>query len=128
MQRQRKHIPYRTRYLALVCQHFEIPHDHAKAMHPDQVESLVQVDHYPILYVHDGPDAHWNLVVRLRDAHRYKTRGDQAVIAKVKRLRITHEDVRAYVRGLLAGPPRRSRPKRKIPSRPFSKHHRPGGQ
>jgi hypothetical protein len=40
--------------------------------------------------------------------------------------RLTHDDVRAYVRGLIAGsaPPARA-PSAKIAARPFSKRNRP---
>jgi hypothetical protein len=103
-----------------------IPHDHAKLMHPEQIISLFQWNHYPIPHAEDGPAEHWNLDPELIAAHREVTaKVDVPGIAKRKRVRTAEADHRAAMDAKLTGeqPPRRRG--RTIPSRPFPKGHRP---
>ena len=73
----------------LTRQLLDISYDHAKAMSVEQMNSLVQIDHDGILHEtnHPDKDEHWNLKARTILEHREKTRKDQGVIAKSRRIR-----------------------------------------
>lgn len=128
----RDHIPIKTLLASAICELLSIPHDHAKLMTADQVISLINRDHYPVRR-DDGlklgmsveeVDHHSNIALRPIMAHREKTaKIDQPQIAKGNRLR----KARAALDHFLATGEKPERPKfkRKIPSRPFSKQHRP---
>lgn len=93
--RKRKDPTLRTKLAAAVSALF-LTHDEAVALSEDQVLSLVQWDHYPILHVDDGPDVHWNLTPRLIPGHRAKTaKIDVPAVAKRKRITKTEEAFRA---------------------------------
>jgi len=128
----REHIPLKTLLASAICALLEIPHEHAKLMTADQVISLVQRDHYPIRRS-DGlalgmtvaeVDHHSNIVLRSIMAHRHKTATvDIPQIAKSKRIRRRQAEHREKMQlGLVRTIALR---KRKIPSRPFPKGHRP---
>lgn len=120
-----------------------IPYEHAKLMTADQVASLFRFDHYPIRWTDGGPTLPWNIVPRLIAADKHKTfkdngtgRGDLTDIAHDRALR-TMEAVHRARMAECAGSRKlaskviasleadRPKPKSRIPSRPFSKQHRP---
>jgi hypothetical protein len=116
---------------AAVAQLFKIPREHAKLMTPDQMLSLVHVDHDPVPFAL-ARDLGWspeqynhpsNLTLRLIRDHRTKTASkDIPDLAKTDRIRTEHAE---FQRRILAkagadtpvGATRKL--KRKITSRPF---------
>ena len=128
--RKRKHIPLKTKLAAaLACLLPQSERDSARAdkVKAEHILSWFEF-HHIVFHAHDGSDEWWNLHPLVMDLHRKRSKGprsDTSVIAKVKRLRATPV--------IAAGLPKPryimidipSRPKRKIPSRPFPKKHRP---
>lgn len=78
-----------------LCIILEIPHEHAKLMHEDQINSLVEWDHYPIRRADGGSNHPSNLRPLLIGAHREKTyKHDAPDMAKerdVRKARSLHE-------------------------------------
>ena len=101
-----------------------IPYEDAKLMTADQIISLFNFDHYPILFVNGGPDEPWNLVPRMIAAHRRKTaRTDRPAIAKAVRI---DKDTAEFRARLLAKDRGERAPQRSsIKSRGFDKGRRP---
>ncbi|MPZ36636.1 MAG: hypothetical protein GEU95_01010 [Rhizobiales bacterium] len=101
-----------------------IPYEHAKAMSAEQINSLIEWDHYPIRYVDGGTTHPTNGEPRFRQEHREKTaKVDQPQIAKGDRIRADQEEFRRRLLTKLRGDIGRhekQRPKRKIPSRSFA--------
>lgn len=117
---KRDHISFKTKLAAALLQMLRpdedgklvpvIPYADAKLMTADQIISLFHFDHYPIRKADGGADEPWNLTPRPITEHREKTaKKDKPELAKSARLR---------------GETGRGR-KQAIPSRPFSKDHRP---
>jgi hypothetical protein len=130
---KRDYIRWGEKCAALICLAFDIPYEHAKAMHVDFVNGLVEYDHYPIRKCDGGPDKFFNLTPRLRPGHRFKTATkDIPEVAKGKRITKANAEFRRRILEKTFGealavfdqfnPP--ARPKRKIPSRPFPKTQR----
>lgn len=118
----RTHIRMKTKLASALCNMLRpdetgklvpvIPYEHAKLMTEDQVLSIFHFDHWPIRKTDGGPDAHWNLTPRPLPEHRKKTAEiDIPQIAKADRIVKRRNGTR--------------KPRQKIPSRPFSKGHRP---
>jgi len=86
---KRKSIPLKTKLAALLAIHLGIPYPHRKLMTEDQVLSLVEWDHHPILWetLHPDRDLFWNIVPRGIRAHREKTKHDAKIVAKGRRIR-----------------------------------------
>jgi hypothetical protein len=133
VKRPRADIPWIEIAASLAGEKLGLPLEHRKLMTAHQVMSLTHVDHWPILHVHGGPDVHWNLdVIPIMD-HREKTVRDVKALAKTRRIhkrraeRQLEHAARYHAEAQTPEPlPRqRARPKRKIPSRGFSKQHRP---
>lgn len=145
----REHISTKTVLAAAICQLLEIPHEHAKLMHEEQVISLIHRDHYPVRRA-DGlamgmtveeVDHHSNIFLRPIMSHREKTaREDIPQMAKSKRVRLKQAKHAAAIAaktgqstdGLaaalapLSDPSRaRPKPKRAIQSRGFTPGRRP---
>lgn len=102
-----------------------IPREHAQAMTADQICSLIEFDHYPVRRVDGGTTHPDNLEPRFIAAHAEKTaKTDVPQIRKADRLATAKAALDLY---LATGekPPLPNRRTRKIPSRPFSKQHRP---
>lgn len=117
-----------------ICRVHGIPHEHQVLMHEDQVISLIERDHWPKAKAEDGTEHFSNAWGLLIAEHREKTRKlDVPGIAKRKRIAANEARHQAVMREKLLGPapsfveapPSRPRPKRRIPSRPFEKRHRP---
>jgi hypothetical protein len=115
---KRKHIGYKTKLAAAVCQLF-LTHDEAAALSEDQVLSLVHWDHDPIPHAEGGEDRHYNLRASLILTHREKTtKVDVPGIAKRKRVSAAHlEFQRLILTPRDQRPPKQSR----WGSRPFPK-------
>lgn len=122
MASRRSHITLKTKLASALCHMLRpdetgklvpvIPHEDAKLMTEDQVLSIFGWDHYPIRKADNGPDAHWNLTPRPILEHRRKTaKIDIPQMAKADRIIDRRNGT--------------SKAKRKIPSRPFPKVHRP---
>lgn len=127
---KRDYIPWPEKCAALICLAFNIPYEHAKLMHVDQVNGLVDYDHYPIPKAapHNGPDKFFNLTPRLRPDHRFKTATkDIPMLAKGKRIRRVNEDFQRRMLAKVGQAEEPPRPKskwpqgRKMQSRPFPK-------
>lgn len=123
----RKRFSDRTMLAHFIARVFEIPHEHQKLMHEDQVISLIERDHWPVPLAEGGAHHFSNAWGRLIADHREKTRTvDVPGIAKRKRIAANEAARQARAREKLLGPspefvePRTS-PKRRIPSRPFPK-------
>jgi hypothetical protein len=82
----RKHITLKTKLASTLLALGDIPYKHGKEMTEDQIISLYHWDHN-ILHVFDDNDLFWNITPMLIAAHRKKSAIDQAIVAKVKRLR-----------------------------------------
>lgn len=134
--RKRGHISMREEYAALIGAFLGIPYDHRKEMTFYHLRSLLHFDHDPIPHAHGGPDKHFNLTPLPIMAHRKKTAEvDVPQLAKTKRIEkneAIHQAAMASKAGryqeaaqILATAPKPPIPKRKIPSRPFPKGHRP---
>jgi hypothetical protein len=91
----RKRISDRTKLAAALLARGDVPYDHAKLMHEDQLISLYQFDH-GILHEteHEDRDKFWNIAPLLIRTHRAKTKLDLRAIAKSRRLRKAHEQFR----------------------------------
>lgn len=106
---KRGHITLKAKLAAAIGALF-LTYDERKLLSEDQVLSLVQWDHDPILHTppYNGTDDHFNLVPRLIGGHRAKTaKVDIPAIAKGKRV---DEAQKEFVRRLLT--PRDERPER----------------
>ena len=133
---KRKPPTLREMLAAAVAQIAGIPRDHLKAMHVDQILSLIEVDHDPVPIAVAVPLG-WtaaqynhpsNLTIRLKADHRWKTaKKDQPAIAKSDRLSPEHE---AFQRRMLAKSGQTSdsdvatteaKPRAKMKSRGFQK-------
>lgn len=90
----RRHISWKTKYAACLRELLEIPYEHAKLMHEDQVISLGRVDH-GILHAVEPIDDHWNLTPRPLKEHAEKSRRDTGIVAKVKRIELDHQEHKA---------------------------------
>jgi hypothetical protein len=119
---KRDHISNETLLASALLALGHIPHEHAKLMTAAQIISLYQFDHYPIRKVDGGQDEPWNLRPLGIMAHREKTGRDITELRKADRLAKARAAL-AYVLATGKKPP--EAPKRKIPSRPFPKGHRP---
>lgn len=122
---KRGHISLETYLASALLALGLVPYDDAKAMGRTNFLSLFNLDHN-ILHSSEHPDRDefWNLTPMLIPAHRKKTATiDVKVAAKSKRLRAARSALNTF---LTTGvkPPRPTN-KRRIPSRPFSKGHRP---
>lgn len=135
-ERRARNFSKDAKIAALASIVFEIPHEHQKAMHEDQVNSLLEW-HHNTPYAEDGTNHFSNAVPMLRAAHRERTaKIDIPAIAKGKRIR-QNKHLRRYKEILkYEGPAAAAelypaverllrRRKSKIPSRPFPKQHRP---
>lgn len=106
-------------------------HEESKLVGPDDVIRLFHRDHYPRRKNDGGLDVHYNIVWRPRPGHLRKTaKIDIPEIAKTKKVAARHLEFRRRMlekSGRISEAPqgRPLRPKRKIPSRPFAKGHRP---
>lgn len=125
---ERGYISLKTKLAAAICVILEIPHEHQLLMHEDQVLSLVHWDHYPIRKADGGPDEFHNICARTIRRHQKKTAEiDIPQMAKSRRCREEAQRHRNAMLTKLLGTiaaSGRPRPKRKIPSRPFSKGKR----
>lgn len=126
MARRRDYIPKDELIAAALRQAFDIPYEHARAMTAEQIISLFHVDHGIFKTWEENPgefDKHWNLTFRQIRSHREKTKQDIKIIAKGRRITKVNEEFRARILAkTFGGPmPEPSRPKKKIPSRPFQK-------
>lgn len=74
-----------------------IPYDTAKEMTEENIEALFEVDHHPIPVANGGTNHPSNLVPRIKDDHREKTRRDVSRIAKGKRLSRAAEETRRII-------------------------------
>lgn len=74
-----------------------IPYETAKQMSEDDIEALFETDHHPIPVANGGTNHPSNLVPRLTEAHREKTRRDLSRIAKGKRLSASAEETRRII-------------------------------
>lgn len=74
-----------------------IPYETAKQMSEDDIEALFEIDHHPILLANGGTNHPSNLVPRLAEMHREKTRRDVSRIAKGKRLSASAEETRRVI-------------------------------
>lgn len=74
-----------------------IPYETAREMSEDDIEALFEIDHHPIPVANGGTNHPSNLVPRLAEAHREKTRRDVSRIAKGKRLSASAEETRRII-------------------------------
>ena len=92
----RKQPTLKEKNAALIIALFEIPHEHAKQMHTDQINELVQYDHYPIRHADGGTNHPSNLRPLLILAHREKTAKhdapDMAHERKVRKAQEIHKE------------------------------------
>ena len=151
--RKRKHVPLKTKLAAALLALGHIPYEESKAMTADQIIRRYDFDHWPILHALGGPDLPWNLRPLLRAPHKEKSKRDTAIVAKVKRIqrKLLKVGVPAIVElprcrhcggagvgccqgAIKIGRAKKNAPatlkspwrgKRRIPSRPFPKAHRP---
>ena len=99
----------------------DISHEHAKLMHPEQILSLYNFDHYPIRHADGGSNHPSNLRPLLIGAHREKTaKHDAPDMAHERKVKDRHQE---HQRVMAGGEPSRSRwPQgRKIQSRGFGR-------
>src|SRR5262245_30214003 len=93
MEMTRKHISWKTKCAGAMarrcpsCGYRDIPYDDCKQMTEDQFHSLFHWDHN-ILHSskHKDRDKFWNVEHMLIAAHREKTKRDQKIIAKSRRI------------------------------------------
>jgi hypothetical protein len=118
----RAHISTETKLAAALLMLGLVPRDDAIAMGETNFLSLFHFDH-EVLHSHDGTDEFFNLTPLNIIDHRKKTATvDVPRAAKTKRL----AKARAALDTFLATGEKPPLPaKRRIPSRPFSKTHRP---
>lgn len=135
MTRRRDHVTLETKLASALLALGHVPFSHATMMTAKQIISLYNFDHN-IPHAEGGSDEFWNLTPLGIMAHRKKTcEQDVPRIAKNKRIASNtaiHEAAMASKRGdyvaaaqILASAPKPPRTKKKIPSRPFPKGHRP---
>ena len=114
---------------AAIAQIFNIPREHLKLMTVDQIISLIQTDHDPVL-VAVAQDLGWtpdqynhpsNLTLRLIPDHGWKTATkDIPDLRKSDRIEDKHREFQSRIlaKGQEEPPPRKTS---RIPSRPFQK-------
>lgn len=93
---KRGHINLKTKLAAAIGALY-FTYDERKELSEDQILSLVQWDHDPILHTppYNGTDDHFNLVPKLIKPHREKTaKIDQPRIGKGRRLAEAQEEFR----------------------------------
>lgn len=85
---RRKRISWKTRYASAMLMLHPDLYEHAKLMGETNFASLFQNDHN-ILHEtkHPDRDEFWNLTQRFIAEHREKTKQDQKIIAKGRRIR-----------------------------------------
>jgi hypothetical protein len=118
MSRRRK-ISFKTKYAAALLKLGDVPYEHAKLMHEDQIISLYDV-HHNKLHATDQDDHFSNIEPMLRPEHKARFAKDNAAAKRATRLaRVSAEASRRLLakdRG--EPPPTTSRwPKRKLQSR-----------
>jgi hypothetical protein len=126
---KRKSISDRTKLAATIRELFQIPYEHAKLIHEDQIISLVHYDH-GILHAVEPIDEHWNLTPKLIADHRKKSKVDTGIAAKSKRT-VTKQAAHKIKLAVKSGDPvsiaqafnmePKIKRKSKWPSRPFPK-------
>lgn len=114
---RRAHIGWKTKYAAALLKLGDVPYEHAKEMHQDQIISLYDV-HHNIRHALGGGIHFSNLEPMLRAPHRAISRKDNTTIAHVKQLNRDHEDFRRLILEKEPGKPRER--SSRWPSRPFS--------
>lgn len=128
---KRKDPTLSEKLAALVVQHFQIPHEHAKAMTTAEILSLVETDHNvhvkvavangesPEVYNHPS-----RLTVRLYKDHRIKTaKVDIPALAKSDRVAKAQEELRRQLltkTQIIEEQPTQERPRSRLKSRPFA--------
>lgn len=135
---RRDYVSLETKLAAALLALGHIPHCDAGLMTADQIISLYEFDHYPIRHADGGSNHPSNLRPLGIMEHRKKTAEvDAPAIAKGRRLRGNEALHRAHMASkagnyklaaeILATAPKpgRLKAKKKIPSRPFGKVHRP---
>lgn len=121
MRRKRKHIPCLQLLAAALVE--LLPPEQQVALRAARgaargVVRMFTPDHI-VLHALDGPDAWWNLHMRLRGPTVLaKNARDTSVVAKVKRVSAAHQE---FIRRLLKPKHRRRRRRGSIQSRPFPK-------
>lgn len=88
MSERRKHITLKTKLASALLALGHVTYNDAKKLTEDQLIRKYQWDHN-ILHEtgHLDRDKYWNLTPMLIEAHRLKTKSDQKLIAKGRRLR-----------------------------------------
>lgn len=134
--RRRKKIPLSVQLAAALAElqvyrGTALPYQWLKLLTASQFLSLFQVDH-AVLVANDGSDHFSNITHRFIGVHREKTKRDVKELARGKRIARAHATHKAKMAEKMMAIDVRgdrsdgysSRPKRKIPSRPFPKHQR----
>ena len=121
----RKKISDKTKLAAALLTLGDVPYEDAKQMTADQIVSLYQFDHFPILHGIEAIDEPWNLVPRLIIPHRKKSGIDKGIIAKVGRIARKHARITKLQTAPTQEPSKPERRRKKIPSRPFPKQKIP---
>jgi hypothetical protein len=131
MSRPRKHVSFKTKLVAALCQmrhevdgklELILNHDEAKALSEDQILSLFHWEHGVIPHAEDGPDCHWNLEPMLIAPHREKTATvDVPGIAKRKRVAKGHIE---HTRTMMTPRDQRQPKQSRWGSRPFPKRQK----
>lgn len=93
----RKHISLKTKLASALLALGHISHEDAKIMSADQIVSLYQFDHHPILHSIEPIDDPWNLTPRLIADHRKKSAEDTRSFYKSGRLSVQHEETRRRI-------------------------------
>lgn len=129
----RKHVPLKVQLAAALLQLVDgkgerlIPYADSKMMTAAQIVSLFELDHYPFRVADGGTSDPWNLMWRLRAAHKRKTATiDQPELGKQRRIRARESVHKAAMEAksddtLLMDYYKQFNIKPKIPSRPFPK-------
>lgn len=113
---KRKTISLRTKLAATLLRLGDVPYEHAKLLHEDQIISLYHFDH-GILHAVEVNDLFWNLTPRLIAPHKEKSKKDTSTVAKVKRLEKTWSE---FTRAMTDGRKPQKRPsKTRWPKRSF---------
>lgn len=117
--RKRRHLPLAEQLAAaLACLLPQEQRDELRARRvpAKQVIRLFSPDHI-VLHAWEGPDRWWNIDPKLREVHKVKSAKDTSRAAKAVRL---DDKWKAFV-GTALKPVERETPRRKWPSRPFSR-------
>jgi hypothetical protein len=113
---QRRRVSTITKLAATLLALGHIPYEHAKQMTAHQIISLYHFDH-GILHSFGPIDEPWNLRPRLIQGHREKTKKDQSIVAKTKRI---DAKWRTFLNEVMVVE-KKPKPKSRWPKRPFSK-------